>query len=165
MPRHYLKQPLGTNLTEISSKMHKFSVRKIHLKMLFAKWLPVHLSPSVLTRQIIRYGLMFQLLWCQFLICVCITVHVRPQGIFLANAVHLMKYVHKFVVVCSGVIIVLPLLINVTNIQVQLSWTIWVTLITVKPQQATTTMIICCAGFTENIKREDRIAKSKTYVQ
>ena len=44
-----LIRPLGTNFSEISSKIHTFSFRKMHLKMLSAKWRPVCLGLNVLS--------------------------------------------------------------------------------------------------------------------
>ena len=41
-------EPLGTNFTEISIKIYKFSFKKIHLKMLSGKWLPFCFSLNVL---------------------------------------------------------------------------------------------------------------------
>ena len=39
---------LGTNFSEVLSKIHIFSFKKMHLKMLSAKWLPFCLSLNVL---------------------------------------------------------------------------------------------------------------------
>ena len=40
--------PLGTNFSEILSNIHKFSVKKMHLKMLSAKWRPFCLGLNML---------------------------------------------------------------------------------------------------------------------
>ena len=44
-----LIEPLGTNVSEISSAIHTFSFKKIRLKMLSAKWRPFYLSLNELT--------------------------------------------------------------------------------------------------------------------
>ena len=41
--------PLGTKFSEILIKIHMFSFKKMHLKMLCAKWQPFCLSLSLLT--------------------------------------------------------------------------------------------------------------------
>ena len=41
--------PLETNFSEILIKIHTFSFKKIHLKMLSAKWRPFCLDLNVLT--------------------------------------------------------------------------------------------------------------------
>ena len=41
--------PLGTNFCEISNRIHTFSFKKTHLKMLSEKWWPFCLGLSVLT--------------------------------------------------------------------------------------------------------------------
>ena len=45
-------RPLGTNFSEILSKIHSFSFKKMHLKMSFAKWLLFHLRLNELTHGI-----------------------------------------------------------------------------------------------------------------
>ena len=49
-----LIEPLGTNFSEILIKIHKFSFKKMHLKMLSAKWQPFCLGLNVLTCCTIR---------------------------------------------------------------------------------------------------------------
>ena len=44
-----LIRPLGTNIIEILSEIHTFSLNKIHLKMSSGKWEPFCLSLNVLT--------------------------------------------------------------------------------------------------------------------
>ena len=49
--------PLGTNFSEILIKIKKNSLKKINLKMLFAKWQPFCLHLNVLIYMILmRYG-------------------------------------------------------------------------------------------------------------
>ena len=43
-----LTGPLGTNFSEILMKIHTFSFKKMHLKMLFGKWPPFCLGANVL---------------------------------------------------------------------------------------------------------------------
>ena len=43
--------PLGTKFNEILIEIHTFSFKKMHLKMLSAKWRPFWLGPNVLTPQ------------------------------------------------------------------------------------------------------------------
>ena len=43
---------LGTNISEIVSKIHTFSFKKMHLKMLSAKWQPICPGLNVLNTQI-----------------------------------------------------------------------------------------------------------------
>ena len=40
--------PIGTNFSEISIKIHPFSLKKMHLKMPFGKWRPFCLSLNLL---------------------------------------------------------------------------------------------------------------------
>ena len=40
--------PLGTNLSEILSEIHTFSMKKVHLKMSSGKWRPFCLGLNVL---------------------------------------------------------------------------------------------------------------------
>ena len=49
-----LIRPLGTNFSEILSKIHTFSFKEMHLKTLSAKWLPFCLGLNVLTFEILR---------------------------------------------------------------------------------------------------------------
>ena len=49
--------PLGTNFSEILSKIHTFSFKKMHLKMLSDKWRPFCLCLNVLTELISKNSL------------------------------------------------------------------------------------------------------------
>ena len=42
-------RPLGINFSEILFKIQKFSCKKMHLKMLLAKWRPFYLNLKMLT--------------------------------------------------------------------------------------------------------------------
>ena len=41
--------PLGTNFSEISMEIHSVLLKKVHLKLLSAKWQPFYLGLNVLT--------------------------------------------------------------------------------------------------------------------
>ena len=47
-----LIQTLGTNFSEILSSIHTFSYKKMHLKLLSAKWQPFCLGLNVLNKRI-----------------------------------------------------------------------------------------------------------------
>ena len=47
--------PLGTNFSEILSKIHTFSFMKIHLKTSFAKWQPICLCLNVISMSCYLY--------------------------------------------------------------------------------------------------------------
>ena len=47
--------PLGTNLSEILSEIHTFSLKKMHLKMSSAKWRPFCLGLNVSMKE--NYGI------------------------------------------------------------------------------------------------------------
>ena len=50
--------PLGTNFSEILIKIHTFSFKKIHLKMLSAKWRPFCLCLNVLSCKLSNFSWM-----------------------------------------------------------------------------------------------------------
>ena len=53
--------PLGTNFSEILSKIHTVSFKKMHLKTSSAKWRPFCISPNVLTNT--YWNLFLGILW------------------------------------------------------------------------------------------------------
>ena len=52
--------PLGTNFNEILIKIHIFSFKKMHLKMLCAKWRPFCINPNVLSE---CYNMVYCTMW------------------------------------------------------------------------------------------------------
>ena len=53
--------PLGTNLSEILIKIHAFSFKKMHFKMLSGKWWPFCFSLNVLT--LLSYWTFHDVMW------------------------------------------------------------------------------------------------------
>ena len=55
---------LGTNFNVISSKIHTFSFKKMHLKISSAKWRPFCLGLSVLTQELFTTATIIETLLC-----------------------------------------------------------------------------------------------------
>ena len=70
--------PLGTNFSEILFEIHIFSSRKIHLKMLSAKWCPFCPRLDVL-RDILVYYSMFTGYWIKASRCIIIMFYKKWQ--------------------------------------------------------------------------------------
>ena len=75
-------RPIGTNFNEISIEIHRFSFKKIHLKMSSGKWSPFCLDSNELDTQI-TYPVCFKNMnlspWpecMQIYTCVCVTMSV-----------------------------------------------------------------------------------------
>ena len=69
-----LIRTLGTNISEIVSEIHTFSLKKMHLKMSSAKWRLFCLGLNVLSNKIIPQG---SLMCTKAFMWHC-TLHVRP---------------------------------------------------------------------------------------
>ena len=75
--------PLGTNFSEILIKIHTFSFKKMHLKMLSGKWRPFCLGLNVLTQYCTQHcnnndRAFSKLLTCpkDYTICIHISYHI-----------------------------------------------------------------------------------------
>ena len=90
-----LTGPVGTSFYEILIKIHTFSFKKIHLKMLFGKWHPFCLGLNLLSK-IHAFSFnkmhlkMLSAKWQQF----CLA------SLWYIVGIYPIKYVHSFVVLC-----------------------------------------------------------------